>query len=110
MQHSVGITKVLYGPATVTEDGQSSAFNVAGYIEALLFIEITAASGALDLTVEAGPEADELYPRHTIIPTYMTTGKKPPVKLSNFGSWIRLAWDVSSGGSFTFTAKFQAKT
>jgi len=107
--HSVGKPITLY-TGTVTQAGQSSPFNVDGWIEAQIFIDVTAASGTLSLSVETGPDSEDFYPKHTVISDITTTGKVSPVKLTNFGKWLRLKWDISAGGSFTFKAIFLGKS
>jgi len=113
LQHAVGLKKVLF-EGTITADTETTPVNVAGWIEGLLFIDITAVSGTsptLDITVEVGPESDDLYPAHTTVSQITTTGKVPPVKLTNFGEWLRLKMVVGgTSPSFTLKAIFQGKT
>ena len=106
-------TIVLAPPAARVAAGSSTAFEVSRFTEALLFIDVTAVSGAspvLDFEVQTGPADDEAVFVHTKSARITSTGKTL-VKLANIGPWVRLAWSV--GGeepSFTFEAKITLKT
>jgi len=104
---------VLAPPAARAAGGSSAAFEVSRFAEALLFIDVTAASGAspvLDLAVEVGPAADEAAFVHARAARIDAAGKAL-LKLENFGPWLRLAWAVGGeGASFTFSAKLALKT
>ena len=100
-------------PAARTSAGASTAFEVSRFTEALLFVDVSAASGSsptLDLDVESGPADDELGYVHTE-PAQITGTGKYLVKLTNLGAWLRLSWDIAgTTPSFTFEAKLTLKT
>ncbi len=106
-------TITLAPPAARVAAGGSTAFEVSRFTEALLFIDVTAVSGAspaLDFEVQTGPADDEAVFVHTR-PAQITSAGKTLVKLANVGPWLRLAWSV--GGqepSFTFEARLTLKT
>ncbi len=106
-------TFALASSSARTADGESAALDLSRFTEALLYIDVTAASGTaptLDFDVEAGPADDELGFIHTG-PAQITAAGKVLVKLTNLGEWFRLSWDI--GGttpSFTFEAKLTVKT
>ena len=96
-----------------TAAGESAAFDIERFSEALLFIDTTAVSGSsptLDFDVECGPADDEMAFIHTE-PSQITGTGKTLVNLTNLGKWLRLSWDIGgSGPSFTFEAKITLKT
>ena len=106
-------TITLAASAARTADGESTPFDVGRFTEALIFIDVTAASGAsptLDFDIEAGPADDALGYIHTGAAQITGTGKTL-VRLTNFGKWLRLSWDIAgSSPSFTFEAKLAVKT
>lgn len=102
--------KVLSASSAKTGNGDSGPVSVERYTEALLFIDVTAASGTLDFDVETGPADGELGFIHTE-PAQITGTGKVLVKLSNLGPWLRLKWTLGGGSpSFTFSAKLALKT
>ncbi len=109
-------TKVIIAAASAarTADGESAAFDVSRFSEAILTIDVTAASGGdatLDFDIEVGPTDDEMGFIHTG-PAQITAVGKTLVKLTNFGKWLRLSWDIAGTAtpSFTFEAKLTLKT
>lgn len=106
-------TIALASSSARTADGESAAFDVSRFTEALLYIDVTAASGSsptLDFDVECGPADDEMAFIHTA-PAQITGVGKTIVKLVNLGQWLRLSWDIGGAApSFTFEAKLTLKT
>ncbi len=106
-------TITLASPSARTAGGESTAFDVGRFTEALLYIDTAAASGSsptLDFDVECGPADDEMGFIHTE-PAQITAAGKTLVKLTNLGEWLRLSWDIAGGSpSFTFEAKLTLKT
>ena len=105
-------TITLHASGAETGNGNSTSFNVSRFTEALLLIDVTAASGSsptLDFDVECGPADDSLGYIHTE-PAQITGTGKVLVKLANFGPWLRLVWTIGGGTpSFTFEAKLVLK-
>jgi len=106
-------TIVLAPPAARVAAGGSTALEVSRFTEALLFIDVTAVSGAspaLDFEVQTGPADDEAAFVHTKSSEITSVGKTL-VKLANIGPWLRLAWSVDGQeASFTFEARLTLKT
>lgn len=106
-------TITLASASARTAAGESAAFDIERFAEALIFIDVTAVSGSsptLDFDVECGPADDEMAFIHTE-PAQITAAGKTPVKLTNLGKWLRLSWDIGgSSPSFTFEAKITLKT
>jgi len=106
-------TITLTSSSARTADGESAAYDVERFTEALLFIDTTAVSGSaptLDFDLESGPADDETGFLHTE-PAQITGTGKTLVKLTNLGKWLKLSWDIAgTTPSFTFEAKITLKT
>lgn len=106
-------TIVLAPLAARVAAGGGTAFEVSRFTEALLFVDVTEASGTspkLDFEVQTGPAADEVVFVHTKS-AQITSAGKTLVKLANIGPWLRLAWSVGGEeSSFTFEARLTLKT
>ena len=100
-------TVVSHPSAAETTSGQSGGFNVSGASEAIVFFNVTAASGTvptLDVKVQISADGITWHDEGTTF-TQVIVAITPAVKkLTNIGAWIRFVWTVAgTTPSFTFT-------
>ncbi len=100
--------------AARTTSAQSGAIDVGDYIEGLLLINITAASGttpSMTLKVQAYDDANAVWYDLPDSIAAQTAVGKVLVRLANFGEQIRLDYAITgTTPSFTFSAQFVAKS
>lgn len=86
----------------------SSGFLVDSYTEAIIFINVTAiTAGSLDITIEISPDNTTYYTDAAL--TQMTTISTQLKRVTNFGSYMRLKYVVTTGPA-TFSAVGTFKT
>jgi hypothetical protein len=106
---------ILHASVAETASGNSASIDVSSYAEALLFIDITAASGTTptaNFTLQTYDfESQAWYPVPGVTIAQQTGVALVDAAVANFGEQVRLAWTL--GGttpSFTFTASIVPKS
>jgi len=97
--------------------GTTNVFRVDEAIEALLFVRVTAVSGTtptLDIKVQTSPDLVNFFDlpaAFATISTVPTVDNPAPLKLLNFGKWIRVKYVIAgTTPSFTFSLHVARKT
>lgn len=96
----------LKSSGATTGSSQSSYFDVQGYLEGIVYLDITASGGTsptLDVVVETTPDDGGTQTAFTHTSFAQKTGTGQDTKaITNFGKWLRVKWTVG-GTSPTFT-------
>lgn len=110
--------RVTSNPIAASEarnaDGQSDWLDVGSYYEGIMLVDVTAltASDTIDFTIEItdAAESSTYVVTHTTF-TQITAAGKAFKQITNFGSKLRLKWNVTLAGvnTTTFSARFEGK-
>lgn len=98
---------VLHASGAETASGQSAGVDVSFYTEALLFLDVTAASGTgptLDVKLQTSVDNATWYDCGVSVAQQTGVARPAVVKATNLGRYLRAVWTV--GGttpSFTFS-------
>jgi len=98
--------KTIAESLNITSDGASFAFNDFSWMRQIDFlINISAASGTLTIDLETALTKDAAEENWHLVQTigvFNATGAQPVVPVTDgIGSWIRLKYNLSTGGDFT---------
>ena len=100
--------------AARTSSGQSSGFLVAGWLEGVLLLNISAASGTgrkLALRIDVSWDNSTFYTLQGIGPYEFTGTGTYAIPASNFGKYMRINYTISgTSASFTFDISLLGKT
>lgn len=104
----------LAASAARTTSGQSSGVDVGPFDEAILLLNVTAASGTsptLDIKIQTSHDNSDWYDTGTAFTQITATSKPSALKVTNFGKYVRAAWTIGgTSPSFTFSLQMVAKT
>lgn len=115
MVRDIVVLPQLHPSGAETATGNSDKVDVGRFLEALVFLNVTAASGTtptLDIKIQTSDDGSDWYDFNPASAfTQKTATAKDSLKLTNVGKYIRAVWTI--GGttpSFTFSLKLVAKT
>lgn len=103
----------LHASSAETATGQSVAVDLTEYDEAVLLLDVTAASGTsptLDIKLQTSHDGDDWYDLGDAFAQQTGVAKPDALKITNFGSNVRAVWTI--GGttpSFTFSLQLVGK-
>jgi len=97
----------MLSSAARTTSGQSSGFRVDGYFEGNFLIVVTAASGTLTIKPSISMDNSTYFAKDTMLEISATGQYLIPI--SNFGKYLRSEYEITAGGSFTFSLSFMGK-
>lgn len=93
--------------AARTTDGNSSWFNVQEFDRVNFYINVTAASGNLDITLQESPDQSIAY---NIEDMAITATGNYRISTNEHTKYIRISYDVSTGGSYTFQVDYVGRS
>jgi len=102
--------QMLASATRTTGSGQSNTFRVEDWIEALLFIDVTAVAGAgiLTATFQGSYDGTSWFDLPGGSFTAMSSASKATKAVTNFGKYVRLSYTIT-GTSVTFSVNFVGK-
>lgn len=110
-RHGV-IMKQLISSSAYTGSGNGSWFDVSGYNEMLLFINVGTVQGAGTVNPGLQYSSDSGTTAHDSSETFSaigTVGAQVVKKVTNFGSYVRGTYTITGSGTPTFSMKVLVK-
>ena len=107
-------TQPILSSAARTSSGQSSGFLVSGWLEGVLLLNISAASGTgrkLSIRIDVSDDNSTFYTLQGIGPYEFTVTGTYGIPATNFGKYMRINYTISgTSASFTFSIGLMGKT